>query len=91
MVIQSNQESRYYAPSGILRQLNKKGNKTQKGKWHVNDKSELCTSRKIRGACHVIYKQGNVWETYVELPNPVSPDKHILTITEVLDGNPNGL
>jgi len=85
------EKTRYYAPDGTFRQFNKKKNKTVKGKWHVNDKSELCNSTKKRGACHVIYKRGKVWETYVELPNPVSPDKHILTITEVLEGNPNGL
>ena len=85
------EKTRYYAPNGTFRQFSKKKNKTVKGKWHVNDKSELCNSTKKRGACHVIYKRGKVWETYVELPNPVSPDKHILTITEVLKGNPNGL
>jgi len=85
------EKTRYYAPDGTFRQLIKKKNKTVKGKWYVNDKSELCNRTKKREACHVIYKRGKVWETYVELPNPVSPDKHILTITEVLDGNPNGL
>lgn len=85
------EKTRFYAPDGTFRQFNKKKNKTVKGKWHVNAKSELCNSTKKRGACHVIYKRGNVWETYVERPDPTSPGKHILTIEKVLEGNPNGL
>jgi hypothetical protein len=84
-------ETRYYDANGTFRQFNKKKNKTVKGKWHINDKSELCNITKKRGACHVIYKRGNVWETYVKRPDPTSPDKHILTIEKVLKGNPNGL
>lgn len=84
-------KTRYYAPNGTFRQLNKKGNKTQKGKWHVNDKNELCTSRKKSGTCHIIIKRGSVWEAYVESPNPMHPDKLKHVIKEVLKGNPNGL
>ena len=85
------QESRYYDANGTFRQFKKKANKTVKGTWSINEKGELCNSTKKRGACHVIYKQGNVWETYVETRNPMVPDKHILTIETVLEGNPNGL
>lgn len=84
-------QTRYYAPNGIFRQLNKKGNKTKKGNWSINDEGQLCNSLKGTGACHVIYKRGKVWETYVEASNPMAGDKHILTITKVLEGNPNGL
>ena len=82
---------RYYAPNGTFRQLNRKGNKTVKGSWSINDEGQLCNVRKDRGHCHTIYKRGKVWDTFVENPNPISPDKHVLTITEVLEGNPNGL
>ena len=81
--------TRYYAPNGTFRQLNKKGNKTVKENWYVNDNSELCNSTKKRGACHTIYKRGEVWDTFIELPT--APEKHILTINKVLQGNPNGL
>ncbi|MGB5281902.1 MAG: hypothetical protein WBN45_13705 [Arenicellales bacterium] len=84
-------ETRYYDANGTFRQFRKKANKTVKGTWSINDKGELCNSTKKRGACHIIYKQGNVWETYVETRNPAVPDKHILTIEKVLKGNPNDL
>ena len=83
--------TRYYAPNGTFRQLNKKGNKTVKGNWSINDKGQLCNSKKGKGVCHIIYKSGKVWETYVEAHNPTMGNKHILTIKKVLDGNPNGL
>jgi len=82
---------RYYAPNGTFRQLNKKKTKTVKGTWSINDEGQLCNVRKDRGNCHTIYKQGNVWEAYVAKTNPMSPEKHSQTITEVLKGNPNGL
>lgn len=82
---------RYYAPNGTFRQLNKKKTKTVKGSWSINDEGQLCNVRKDRGNCHTIYKQGKVWEAYVAKTNPMSPEKHSQTITEVLKGNPNGL
>jgi hypothetical protein len=85
------EKTRYYDANGTFRQLNKKGNKTQKGSWSINDKGELCSSRKKSGACHVIYKRGNVWEAYVEAFNPMAGDKLKHTIKKVLKGNPNGL
>lgn len=83
--------TRYYAANGTFRQLNKKGNKTVKGNWSINDKGQLCNSRKEKGVCHIIYSRGKVWETYVEAHNPTMGNKHILTIKKAMDGNPNGL
>jgi hypothetical protein len=83
--------TRYYAANGTFRQLNKKGNKTVKRNWSINDKGQLCNSKKGKGVCHIIYSRGKVWETYVEARSPTMGNKHILTIKKVLDGNPNGL
>lgn len=83
--------TRYYDSNGTFRQLNKKGNKTVKGNWSINSKGQLCNSKKSKSVCHIIYKSGNVWETYVEAHNPTMGNKHIMTIKKVMDGNPNGL
>jgi hypothetical protein len=83
-------KTRFYASNGTFRQLNKKGKK-QKGKWSVTNDGQLCNKRKGEGVCHRIYKQGDVWNTYIGRTNPTGGDKHINTIQKVLNGNPYGL
>lgn len=83
-------KTRYYAPDGTFRQLNKKGKK-QKGKWSITKDGQLCNQRKGNGVCHSIYKQGDVWNTYIGRTNPTGGDKHINIIQKVLNGNPYGL
>lgn len=83
--------TRFYAADGTFRQMNKKGNKKVKGKWSVNNTGQLCNQRKGNGVCHSIYKQGDVWKTYIGRTNPTGGDKQILIIQKVLEGNPNNL
>ena len=83
-------KTRFYASDGTFRQLNKKGKK-KKGKWSITKNGQLCNKSKREGVCHSIYKQGDVWNTYIGRTNPTGGDKHINTIQKVLDGNPYGL
>lgn len=84
-VLTGNSFSNYFSPDGRVAQVTKKGEK-KKGTWRVDPSGTHCvTWEGDKEFCHKIVPQGD--GTYKRYAG----DKHLVTISKVVDGNPLGL